>query len=96
MIQWQQIKEKWGYLCLYAAGTKEILDVLDKYEELSKNYCICCGKPTKYKTGGYILYLCEHCFDEYIKSRCIIKNNEMFDEYKEFCLIGNEDRDKLL
>ena len=36
MIQWQQIKEKWGHLCLYACGTKEILGVLSKYEELSK------------------------------------------------------------
>ena len=87
MIQWQQIKEKWGHLCLYASGTQEILDVLNKYEELSKKHCIHCGRSTKYKTTGYMLYLCENCFDEYIKSNCKITSDEMFDEYKEFCLI---------
>ena len=87
MIQWQQIKEKWGYLCLYASGTKEILDVLGKYEELSKGYCIYCGKPTKYKTTGYMLYLCDNCFDECVFSHCKVVNNEMLNEFKEFCLL---------
>lgn len=66
MITWEEIKEKWGTLRLYASATNEIMNVLSKYEYLSKFYCIDCGKPTRYITGGYILYLCEDCFERYI------------------------------
>ena len=61
MIQFQEIKEKWGLLCLYASATDEIDEVLDKYEYLSQFYCIYCGKPTKYITKGYITYICKYC-----------------------------------
>lgn len=61
MIQFQEIKEKWGLLCLYASATDEIMKVLDKYEYLSQFYCINCGKPTKYVTKGYITYICQDC-----------------------------------
>ena len=57
-----QIKEKWGGLCWYdAGGTKELFDILRKYE--SKSYCTCisCGRPAKYRTVGYILPYCEKC-----------------------------------
>ena len=58
----EQIKEKWGELCLYASATKEIRDVLDKYELLSSCYCINCGKPARYRTTGWVEYYCEDCF----------------------------------
>lgn len=61
-ISFQQIKEKWGYLCLYASAVSEIREVLDKYEKLSIDYCIICGKPSEYCTEGWISYLCKSCF----------------------------------
>jgi len=62
MLMWEQIKEKYGTLRLYASATEEIENVLSKYEYLSRFYCINCGKPTKYITHGWIEYLCEDCF----------------------------------
>ena len=68
MITWEQIKEKYGGLRLYAAATDEIQKVLDKYELLSEGYCIECGQPARYKTPGWIEYYCKECFiDEVIK-----------------------------
>ena len=34
-----------------------------------------------------MLYLCENCFDEYVFSHCKVVNNEMLNEFKEFCLL---------
>lgn len=68
MITWEQIKEKYGGLRLYAAATDEIQKVLDKYELLSEGYCIECGQPARYKTLGWIEFYCKECFiDEVIK-----------------------------
>ena len=67
MIQWQQIKEKWGELRLYASATDEIREVLDKYELLSTGYCLFCGKPARYRTYGWIEYLCSDCFEKEVK-----------------------------
>lgn len=61
MINFQEIKEKWGTLCLYASASDEIMSVLEKYEYLSQFYCIHCGKLVKYVTNGYILYICDDC-----------------------------------
>lgn len=66
MLYWEQIKEKYGELCLYASATEEIRYVLDKYEILSSFYCINCGKKAKYCTKGWIEYLCEDCFNDYL------------------------------
>lgn len=66
-IHWQDIKEKWGCLCLYASAPQEVMDVLERYEDISGGYCISCGKPAEYMTKGYILPFCERCFDGYVK-----------------------------
>ncbi len=63
MLSFQQIKEKWGELCLYASASREIREVLDYYEYLSLGYCIYCGKPARYKTRGWVTYVCEECYD---------------------------------
>lgn len=71
ILQWQQIKEKYGWLSLYAAAIDEIQVVLDKYELLSGGYCQICGKPARYRTAGWIGYYCEDCAraDENFKTR---------------------------
>lgn len=59
------IKEKYGTLCWYDSGcTDEGLKVIQKYEELSKEICIDCGKPATKQTDGWINYLCEECYNK--------------------------------
>ena len=56
------IKEKYGGLRWYSMGAPEELhQVISKYEELSYNVCLICGKPVEYFTRGYIMYLCADC-----------------------------------
>ena len=62
LLQWQQIKEKWGTLRMYASCTEEIQHVIEKYEYMSYGYCINCGKPARYRTEGWVSYQCEDCF----------------------------------
>ena len=85
MLQWQQIKEKYGELCIYASTTEEIDKVIRKYELMSICYCEYCGKPARYITDGWITYLCEDCFvslwkDEIIetkKSECRLTKKDI-------------------
>ena len=67
IIHWQQIKSKYGELRLYASAVEPIMNILDKYEWLSIGYCEFCGKPARYMTEGWIIYLCEDCYLEYHK-----------------------------
>ena len=62
MLSWQDIKSKYGTLRLSAATTREIQEVLCRYELLSRCYCERCGKPARYITSGWTEYLCEDCF----------------------------------
>jgi len=81
-VYWEDIKEKYGTLRLYAATTNKVQKVLSKYEAMSYGYCITCGKPARYMTHGWIEFLCEDCFDsiysdpEY-KSECRLSNKDM-------------------
>ncbi len=62
-LRWEQIKEKWGTLRLYAATTERVQHVLDRYECMSYCFCIDCGKPARYVTCGYVSYICDDCHD---------------------------------
>jgi hypothetical protein len=56
------IKEKWGRFQLYCnRGSEELYDLIGKYEELSWNTCIKCGKPATHTSRGWILPYCEEC-----------------------------------
>lgn len=70
-LYWEQIKEKYGGLRLYASATKRIQDVLSHYESISENYCIACGAPARFMTSGYILPLCSDCFDKTAQAKAI-------------------------
>ena len=39
----------------------KVHDIIAKYETLSRKTCICCGKPAKYITLGWISPFCEDC-----------------------------------
>ena len=58
------IKEKYGSLrwedCGYPVGST-IGKIVWKYEKMSYDYCIHCGKPTKWVTRGWITYICDEC-----------------------------------
>lgn len=64
MLSWQDIKQKWGYLCLYNSSIASISAITEKYEHLSIGYCENCGKPARYCTGGYVSFICEDCYEE--------------------------------
>lgn len=69
-VKFSQIKEKFGTLCLYiVSGTDKIFNIIDKYEELSKNVCEICGSTENVKLRGKHWYksLCEDCNKDWQK-----------------------------
>ena len=78
LITWQQIKEKWGSLCLYASAVSPIMRVLEKYETLSIGYCMYCGKPARYYTKGWVSMVCEDCAAKLEKTHIVrLSENEI-------------------
>lgn len=56
----EQIKEKFGGLRWYAYGdTKDTLEIIRKYEDISEHTCIVCGKGATYRSTGWICPYCE-------------------------------------
>ena len=73
------IKEKWGELNLYCnKGSEELYSLLQRYENLSWNYCIKCGKPSTVKSIGWILPYCKECAEKDNVRYEDINNNETF------------------
>jgi hypothetical protein len=59
------IKEKYGTLRLYCNGASdEVYKIIDKYENLSYETCIECGRKADVITDGYVLPYCLHCYRE--------------------------------
>jgi len=74
-----QIKEKYGSLRWYDAGHpagSNIQKIIDKYEKMSEDICINCGKPSKYYTKGWITFICEDCKNIWVKEEQV--NEDMF------------------
>lgn len=67
---------------MYASTPDYIQDILDKYEVLSYGYCICCGKPARYCTSGWISYLCEDCMLAEVNSTDCRGRYRYKDEYR--------------
>lgn len=58
-----QIKEKWGELCWYDGGaSREVYNIISKYEDLSWNTCIVCGEPSTKISGGWVSPYCDKHF----------------------------------
>lgn len=56
-----QVKEKFGGLRFYInSGSKEIFDIIHKYEKLSYQICEECGEPGKVRSGGWVRTLCDN------------------------------------
>lgn len=59
------VKEKYGILrAEFYPSDDEIDEIVSRLEERSMLFCPSCGKPTKYVTKGYVLYVCEDCAKE--------------------------------
>lgn len=59
-----QIKEKFGRLCWYDNGApkgSQLHDIIRKYEALSQQTCINCGKPAKWISTHWIAPWCDDC-----------------------------------
>ena len=83
-----QIKEKFGTLRWYTNWTtNEIEDIVHKYEDLSWNTCIECGKPSKYHSIGWIAPYCEECankiWEKHKQRYPYIKFNQTFSDIDE-------------
>ena len=71
------IKEKWGRFHLYCNwGSKELYELIDKYEDLSWDTCINCGKPSTHISKGWILPYCEECVKKNAPYGCTNKDGE--------------------
>lgn len=63
-----QIKEKWGELCWYnELASKEVYEIIEKYEKLSRNTCIICGEPATKISDGWISPFCDKHFPKNTK-----------------------------
>lgn len=66
-----QIKEKYGSLRWYDNGYpkgSKILDIINKYEKLSETICLICGELATKETSGFIFFVCDDCYKEFIKN----------------------------
>ena len=64
LYKWRitQIKEKWGRWVLYCNyGSHDLYKIIHKYEDISWNTCIKCGKPATYTSRGWIAPYCHDC-----------------------------------
>lgn len=85
-FQFEQIKEKFAELRLYASGYNHddrVSKTLSKYENLSRFFCGCCGKPAKYITTGWYYPLCEDCINLAQGKYIPIEDFYKFNSYKE-------------
>ncbi len=61
-----QVKEKFGGLRWYdSGGNQAIQDIISKYEKLSMQICMICGRPAEYITTGWIGCYCDKCIKNF-------------------------------
>jgi hypothetical protein len=63
----EQVKEKFGGLRFYIGpvnqeNSKQVYDIIEKYETLSYKTCEVCGTTGKRRPGGWVKTLCNECF----------------------------------
>ena len=88
-IRIDQIKEKYGSLRIYVSNaTSKVYRILDKYEKISENVCIHCGKPdVPMINDSWISPYCKECWVKIKKSSTKLNNDEqlsdMYDKLKD-------------
>lgn len=76
------IKEKWGRLVWSdLISTKEVQDIIYKYENLSGKICINCGKSATKISKGWISPYCDNCIGNrnYVDINSKNLSNELWD-----------------
>ncbi len=64
-FRFTQIKEKFNHMRCYNNGaSEEVLEIIQKYEVMSRYICTKCGKPAVYETSGYIESYCVDCWKD--------------------------------
>ena len=77
------IKEKWGFFNLYCNyGSEELYNIISKYESLSWDTCIKCGKPATHTSKGWISPYCEECVNKDDKYKYIERGSKEEYEYE--------------
>lgn len=90
-FRFSEIKEKYGSLNIYTSGcSEECWKLFDKYENISRNICINCGRYTEFETKGYVIPLCAECLreKEHLSYEDDISNYRM--EYIDVLVIDDE------
>lgn len=65
-FRFSQLKEKYGTIRLYDFGCPQNAHYLSSlYEAYSAFVCYDCGKPSSWKTYGYITYVCNNCVKKF-------------------------------
>jgi hypothetical protein len=65
-----QVKEKFGSLRFYTwSSTDEIEDRIEKAERESGKTCEWCGKFGKRRDKGWIVTMCNGCYEEYLDGK---------------------------
>lgn len=68
------VKEKWGRLHWYDNGPNQLYkDVILKYEKMSFELCVRCGKKASHVSRGYMLPFCEDCMQKEKSTRNFIE-----------------------
>lgn len=83
LYKWRimDIKEKFGTLRVsYNYGSNELYQLINKYENLSWNTCINCGKPATHTSKGWISPYCEDCVNKSKNPEGYIKRNTKEEE----------------
>lgn len=64
-FRFDEIKEKWGELRMYTAGSSQETEVIiDKYAEKSRKTCIRCGAAATRMSKGWICPYCDKCIGD--------------------------------
>lgn len=64
-FRFDEIKEKWGELRMYAAGSSEETEnIIEKYTQKSRKTCICCGAAATRMSKGWINPYCDKCIGD--------------------------------
>lgn len=79
----EEVKEKYGMLRVYVNNYSKPIDrVIDKYEYISQNVCIICGKPdVPMITNGWISPYCFDCYKKYFHHKTESDAREEYNKY---------------
>lgn len=89
-FRFTQIKEKYNTMRCYNFGaSREVLDIIDKYEYASTYLCQKCGKKATKETQGWFASYCDDCCSSNWKTEPIEYNP--IAHYRRFSTEGTKD-----